>query len=460
MEIRTIYYAYPRENPEVQCSCGYREEFEFERHFYDYFKGILKTSPVCPECNTHILVSQHDDVYYHVLEKNRTLSDVEIYKIISKSSGKLEKLTRIRFDLLSSSLMIEKNNEMIELKNKTQAKRVFSEILPNRLRYVGHGGNQIGDALGSEMTQAFINQMFDTLTTSGEKLFSYVTSLPLQVLLNAGYGKWRNVLYLNDIIKSKETKPHAILKIPKIILSEFKDIPMSRPYLQMIQSICAKYDGQDVFAGFQIARNENYDLRDELFKSFLKLAESESLPSFQKFARYIFIEAKHRQGIINAFEATKLLFDAISMAKEMNLDYEMMPKSIKVMHDVFMMNYEVVRSAKENEKFKSVLEDEHYRKLVFDSKDFKIVSPNSGDDLVREGRMLSHCVGSYFNRVMNKQSKIYFLRKSSDAERPLVTIEVCGSVIHQASGKSNRPLLDEERAFVSKWAKEKNLKFY
>jgi hypothetical protein len=138
----------------------------------------------------------------------------------------------------------------------------------------------------------------------------------------------------------------------------------------------------------------------------------------------------------------------------------MMPKSIKVMHDVFMMNYEVVRSAKENEKFKSVLEDEHYRKLVFDSKDFKIVSPNSGDDLVREGRMLSHCVGSYFNRVMNKQSKIYFLRKSSDAERPLVTIEVCGSVIHQASGKSNRPLLDEERAFVSKWAKEKNLKFY
>lgn len=93
-------------------------------------------------------------------------------------------------------------------------------------------------------------------------------------------------------------------------------------------------------------------------------------------------------------------------------------------------------------------------------KKFKIITPESGDDLIREGRILSHCVASYFRRVMNNQSKIYFMRKVETPKMPFVTIEVCGNKIHQVSGKSNRRPSDTEQKFIKEWAIEKKLANY
>ena len=90
--------------------------------------------------------------------------------------------------------------------------------------------------------------------------------------------------------------------------------------------------------------------------------------------------------------------------------------------------------------------------------DFVILAPESPDDLVKEGNQLSHCVASYVKDVINGRCKIYFLRnKGEDIDKPLVTIEIRGMNIRQAKGKSNRPVTPEQKEFITKWAREKDL---
>lgn len=432
----------------IRCLCGHSEEVRFE-HFRVEI-NLKKRFPKCPSCSTEHLVEWHDQYFFHVLEKSRTRGDVVVYHF-PYDSRELEKITRIQYDLVEHKLYFEKNGEMILIKNQTQSNRVFREFFDNENH---HSIFRLADHLGTDLNNIC------PIANFGTKFFQYVHSLPLQVLVGSGYGHWGNALFSKEIIQSKESKPHSILGIPKVVLNEVKSLTLSKSLLQNVQTLAKKYDGQDLKAGFDLVKNEYKPFDTELLKSVAKLVCEEDVLSFQRFIRYLFIETKHRQGITNPMNAIQILNDSIVMAKEMNVDYELMPRSLKVMHDLLTMNYNVVRSEIEQEKFLAVVQKESYKSLEFDGDDFIILSPRSENDLVQEGRTLSHCVSSYFKRVMHKRSKIYFLREKKSPNSPLITIEVCGNKIHQVAGRSNRIPLSHEQDFILKWAKEKQLSYY
>ena len=81
-----------------------------------------------------------------------------------------------------------------------------------------------------------------------------------------------------------------------------------------------------------------------------------------------------------------------------------------------------------------------------------ILAPKKPDDLVEEGRQLSHCVGTYADRVAARDTFIFFLRKTSEPDRSLVTVQVePDGRLGQVRGRFNRQPSPEQLRFVEKW---------
>lgn len=55
---------------------------------------------------------------------------------------------------------------------------------------------------------------------------------------------------------------------------------------------------------------------------------------------------------------------------------------------------------------------------------YAIVMPKCADEIINEGAILNHCVGSYCERVANGKSIILFLRKIDDLDKPFYTLEI------------------------------------
>lgn len=56
--------------------------------------------------------------------------------------------------------------------------------------------------------------------------------------------------------------------------------------------------------------------------------------------------------------------------------------------------------------------------------DYVVVIPTSGQDIVTEGEVMHHCVGSYVDRVVNNTDYICFIRHKDSLDKPYITCEV------------------------------------
>jgi hypothetical protein len=445
----------------IQCSCSDVQKIASEQLPYNrnlYLEDAKKLYPSCNNCKTDIMIWNNENSFIRWIEKRPNFFDFEFYSIQKKhhllgpKDAKIEKLTRVQMDFLHHKLFIERKGVMLEAKSKTGAKNLWQDTFGTfRMSHF------LRDMGGDQMTPV-LDYIFGS-SKDGELLFQYIHYMPIQILVNAGYGKWTTVLFSKNAIDSTKTTPHEILDLSKSVMPFFKSFSLNNGHIKTLRQISKFYNNQDLQSGLELIFDEYPNMDWYELYYFLNFVNEEKPASFQKFARYVFIEAKHRQGITSPEEVCKLLKDSYSMAREMEVEFDTMSKSLKIMHDVLAMNYKVARTEIEQKKFKQIVEDEHYQKLVYENDVFKIITPTSGDDLIREGQTLSHCVASYFNRVVNKESKIYFLRHKDRIYEPLVTIEVCKNRIHQAAGRSNRSPKDTEKKFISEWAKENQLKY-
>ena len=105
-----------------------------------------------------------------------------------------------------------------------------------------------------------------------------------------------------------------------------------------------------------------------------------------------------------------------------------------------------------------------YQKMIdlsfeYENKQYAVVYPKSTGDIQSEGRLLSHCVGSYVQSVIQGNTRILFMRSKENLTTPLVTIEVRDGKIAQARGKYNRNLTYDEKNFLEEYAKKKKLRY-
>ena len=116
-----------------------------------------------------------------------------------------------------------------------------------------------------------------------------------------------------------------------------------------------------------------------------------------------------------------------------------------------------IQAAKQVEKQTKYLEN-FYKKakaLEMSNDTYSIIACKDLMDLVKEGRSLSHCVGSYINSVSEGWEYILFLRKNESIDTPYFTIDVTPTGnVRQIHGFGNCNITKEIKPFVETWAKK------
>ena len=79
------------------------------------------------------------------------------------------------------------------------------------------------------------------------------------------------------------------------------------------------------------------------------------------------------------------------------------------------------------------------------------------DSLNREGKLMNHCVGSYYNEVKNNKTSIYSLRDKSN--KPHCTIEIRKGKIEQIKGNSNKSIKQQYRKYIIDFLEKRYVKF-
>jgi hypothetical protein len=155
--------------------------------------------------------------------------------------------------------------------------------------------------------------------------------------------------------------------------------------------------------------------------------------------------------------------DYIRMAEEAGFDLfnhnVAFPKNLEEAHENAVEIINAIRARKNEEKRKEIEEKAKKRteKLeeiygAFECGDLKIVVPHTHDDIIREGKELSICVGSYAERHFKGATTILFIRKISALGTPYFTIEIdeMGKKIRQCHGYKNEYMYDTTHEIIEK----------
>ena len=147
------------------------------------------------------------------------------------------------------------------------------------------------------------------------------------------------------------------------------------------------------------------------------------------------------------------------------------PKDLKERHNelVALKNLEREReqAAEREARFPKVTPicDEIRATYEWENAEYAVLAPHSVDDIIREGCLLRHCVGTpdnegryrYLERIEDRESYILFLRKKSDVDAPWYTMEVePGGAVRQlrTTGDDEGQDRSEAKAALALWRRE------
>lgn len=206
-----------------------------------------------------------------------------------------------------------------------------------------------------------------------------------------------------------------------------------------------------------------------VFYVYHKLFQNYSISYYYKWLLdecYRFVEtgAYDRDTFIMG-EIFRTLRDYNNMTKEMNKDVAwILPSNLIRAHNDMVINYNEHLSIHKNKN--SILSSikalvplyRGKRGNILDDDTYTMTQPMSIDDIFNEGIRLHHCVGSYYQDVLDAKGSmlLYFMRLKKDAEQPLVTVQINQKddgayFITEAAGIDNRPITDAEKDFLNRW---------
>lgn len=155
-------------------------------------------------------------------------------------------------------------------------------------------------------------------------------------------------------------------------------------------------------------------------------------------------------------EGIMLLFDYVTMCKQMRIVPVTDSNSLKREHDVTARIYNGWKreqfTKEQTEKFVKV--HEKLSKYAYSDNRLVVVVPKTPQDLVNEGRGNRNCVASYVDSYAKGKSEIFFIRKKDDPEKSYITIETYGNGenLSQAFYASNQPINNaNDMDFITKW---------
>ena len=127
--------------------------------------------------------------------------------------------------------------------------------------------------------------------------------------------------------------------------------------------------------------------------------------------------------------------DYVTACEYLNLDLSIeknrQPKDFKRWHDIRIDQYhtkQALDKKQEKAKLYSSFKNIAFKYVSLErekEEDFIVIIAKSPKDLIREGNILDHCVGSmnYEQKFIKEESLIFFVRNKNNATKPFVTLE-------------------------------------
>lgn len=159
--------------------------------------------------------------------------------------------------------------------------------------------------------------------------------------------------------------------------------------------------------------------------------------------------------------------DYISMSRKLGYplenDFSKFPRNLRREHDLVTARYEEEQRLLKREHRLALQEaskeilDNIRERYEFQDDEFFITAPEKLLDIVKEGKMLRHCVGSYVEDVAEEHTVILFLRKQGQPTKPFFTLEVDikGSRIIQCYGFAHAVPKGKVKDFIEKFKRKK-----
>lgn len=254
-----------------------------------------------------------------------------------------------------------------------------------------------------------------------------------------------------DCLDETQKRTHRILKVSAEDVSFLRELDADMDTLKTFQEYDRLKDRQQLL---------RWQMEHKVRRDILPILKDMSIHKFIRYLdrQYGFLRLrKTPQGTLRYKEMRNLVSeyrDYLDMCRKMDYDmknsFVLYPKDLQKSHDKAARQYKHKKDVKMKQKFIAV-----YQKLSgqldFEKNGLKIVYPDTPDDVIREGYALHHCVGSYVERVAEKECAILFLRKCSEEEKPFYTIEVRNQKAVQVRGMRNCSMTPKVEAFITDW---------
>ena len=190
---------------------------------------------------------------------------------------------------------------------------------------------------------------------------------------------------------------------------------------------------------------EDYKIRKELEKSlgikvlpeftkyFKNVEDLKCIPKgiklvrFQNWVLKNSVKAYEYRDYQNMLEKLGIAFEG---------DFRIMPKNFKQAHDDAVKAYNNMKDEQKRIEFANNLEK--LLGLEQTIGNYTFVLPKELQELKAEGKALSHCVGTYADRVAGGKTVIVFVRQKEKIDNPLYTLEISDGKIVQLRGMKNK----------------------
>jgi len=270
------------------------------------------------------------------------------------------------------------------------------------------------------------------------------------------FSLWGN--YWGDALELSGEDANEILQINTQRINRLKDKNGGRVYLSWLQ----------------VEENTGKKITDEVIKFF---DENKVSPDNIKFildrmspvqvANYLMRQkAKSKEKVSQIITTWK---DYLSMAEKFNYDVQdeiiYRCKKLYERHAQLVelslradIEKEAKQIAKKFPKANKICR-EIKEKFEYTGAEYSVIVPDGIKDILLEGRMLHHCVGSsdrYYERIQNNEAYILFLRKNNALTNAWYTLEVePAGTIRQKRTMYDRqnPDLEEAKEFLQEWQK-------
>ena len=217
-------------------------------------------------------------------------------------------------------------------------------------------------------------------------------------------------------------------------------------------------------ANKQKLKTRNPNFHEFMLEKTLKERNAPMINEIEKYVHYSQIKqlpkevnlTKFQKWFIRKGERFDYYMDYLHMLEELNTplnnDSVLYPENLQVAHDNAMNTLNLLKSEIEEKQYQE--RKNQIKALEAEIDDLLFLTPHSLQEIIQEGSILRHCVGSqhYIERHTQGKTTIVFIRRKEKPDMPYFTLEYRNQQVIQIQGKCNRQEVPEKiKQAVRQW---------